>query len=59
MAQRLELQELREIRDFLVAIAKKAGDMITSAKPSTGAVGSKKNCKMIASILSKPSMHCV
>jgi myo-inositol-1(or 4)-monophosphatase len=36
---------LQEIHDFLVEIASKAGAMITSAKPSTGAAGSKKNCK--------------
>jgi len=34
---------LQEVHDFLVAIAKKAGDMITSAKPSTSGSGSKKN----------------
>ncbi|EKG19918.1 Inositol monophosphatase [Macrophomina phaseolina MS6] len=34
---------LQEIHDFLVEVAKKAGDMITSAKPSTTTTGEKKN----------------
>lgn len=34
---------LQEIHDFLISIAKKAGDMITSARPSTAVSGSKKN----------------
>lgn len=36
---------LQEIHDFLVEVAKKAGEMITSAKPSTQTSGEKKNCK--------------
>ncbi|KAF2097861.1 inositol monophosphatase [Rhizodiscina lignyota] len=39
----MELDELREIHDFLITLAKRAGETITSAKPSTGAAGSKKN----------------
>jgi myo-inositol-1(or 4)-monophosphatase len=35
---------LQEIHDFMVSIAKQAGERIVSAKPSTGAAGSKKNC---------------
>lgn len=35
--------DLNDVHDFLVAIAKKAGDMITAAKPSTAVSGSKKN----------------
>lgn len=41
----MELEQLQKIHNFLVEIAKKAGGMITSAKPSTSATGSKKNCK--------------
>jgi myo-inositol-1(or 4)-monophosphatase len=37
--------DLQEIHDFLITIAHKAGEMITAAHPSTGAAGSKKNCK--------------
>lgn len=37
--------DLQEIHDFLITIAYKAGEMITAAHPSTGAAGSKKNCK--------------
>lgn len=36
---------LQEIHDFLIEIAEKAGEMITSAKPTTAESGSKKNCK--------------
>jgi hypothetical protein len=36
---------LEEIRDFLVAIANEAGDIILAAHPSTGSSGSKKNCR--------------
>jgi len=35
---------LREIHDFMIAIAKKAGERIVSATPTTAASGSKKNC---------------
>ncbi|KAF2738081.1 inositol monophosphatase [Polyplosphaeria fusca] len=34
---------LQEIHDFMISIAKKAGEMITSAVPTTGTAGSKKN----------------
>ncbi|ORX99560.1 hypothetical protein BCR34DRAFT_495301 [Clohesyomyces aquaticus] len=34
---------LQEIHDVLISIAKQAGEMITSAHPTTGAAGSKKN----------------
>ena len=40
----MDAKKLEEIRDFLVAIAHEAGDMITTAHPTTGASGSKKNC---------------
>jgi hypothetical protein len=45
MAQDLELAQLQEIHDCLITLAKEAGDMITRAKPSTGTVDTKKNCK--------------
>jgi hypothetical protein len=45
MEQELEVKELRAIHDLLIVTAKKAGEMITSAKPSTGDTGSKKNCE--------------
>jgi len=35
--------DLNEVHDFLVSVAKKAGNMITSARPTTGVSGSKKN----------------
>lgn len=37
--------DLQEIHDFLISVAKKAGEMITSARPSTTTSGEKKNCK--------------
>jgi hypothetical protein len=37
---------LEEIRDFLVMVAHKAGDMILAAHPSTGKMDLKKNCKL-------------
>ena len=45
---------LQEIHDFLFDIALKAGDMITSANPST--VDTKKNC-MWVSIQRKETSH--
>ncbi|KAF2424916.1 inositol monophosphatase [Tothia fuscella] len=39
----MDVKQLEEIRDHLVSIAHKAGDMITAAHPSTGSSGSKKN----------------
>lgn len=36
---------LQEIHDFLLSLARKAGDMMTSARPVIEGVGSKKNCK--------------
>lgn len=36
---------LEEIRDFLVMVAHKAGDMILAARPSTGNMDLKKNCE--------------
>lgn len=38
--------DLQEVHDFLIAVAYKAGEMITSAHPTTSGAGSKKNCKM-------------
>ena len=35
--------DLQEVHDFLVKIAYKAGDMITSAKPAVSGHGTKKN----------------
>jgi myo-inositol-1(or 4)-monophosphatase len=35
---------LQEIHDFMISIAKQAGERIVSATPTTGAAGSKKNC---------------
>lgn len=35
---------LQEIHDFMISIARKAGEMITSAHPTTEQAGSKKNC---------------
>lgn len=36
---------LQEIHDFMISIAKQAGERIVSAKPTTDSAGSKKNCK--------------
>jgi myo-inositol-1(or 4)-monophosphatase len=36
---------LQEIHDFMISIAKQAGERIVSAKPTTDTAGSKKNCK--------------
>jgi myo-inositol-1(or 4)-monophosphatase len=36
---------LQEIHDFMISIAKKAGERIVSAEPTTDTAGSKKNCK--------------
>jgi hypothetical protein len=35
---------LQEIHDFMIEVAKKAADRITSATPTTDSSGSKKNC---------------
>jgi myo-inositol-1(or 4)-monophosphatase len=35
---------LQEIHDYLIEIARKAGDMITSAHPTAGKAGWKKSC---------------
>lgn len=42
----MEEPNLQEIHDFLLGVAKKAGQMITSANPST--VDTKKNCTFSA-----------
>lgn len=34
---------LQEVHDVLISVAKRAGEMIISARPSTGGSGSKKN----------------
>jgi hypothetical protein len=39
---------LEEIRDFLVMVAHKAGDMILAARPSTGKMDLKKNCEFLS-----------
>lgn len=43
----MEKPNLQEIHDLLLEVARKAGDMITSAKPST--VATKINCTVFAS----------
>jgi hypothetical protein len=43
----MEEPNLQEIHDFLLELARKAGHMITSAKPST--VDTKINCMVFAS----------
>lgn len=35
--------DLQEVHDFLITVAKKAGQMITSATPNTSVAGEKKN----------------
>jgi hypothetical protein len=35
---------LQEIHDFMIEVARKAADRITSATPTTDSSGSKKNC---------------
>jgi myo-inositol-1(or 4)-monophosphatase len=40
----MEESKLKEIHDFFIDIAKKAGEVIVSAKPSTETAGNKKNC---------------
>lgn len=35
---------LQEIHDVLISIARKAGEMILGANPTTASSGSKKNC---------------
>ena len=41
-----------EIHGALIEVAKKAGAMITSARPSQGALDTKKNC------LPRPHLRC-
>jgi hypothetical protein len=36
--------DLEDIHDTLIAVARKAGEMITAAHPTTSAAGNKKNC---------------
>jgi myo-inositol-1(or 4)-monophosphatase len=38
---------LQEVHDFMISIAKQAGERIVSAKPTTQGSGSKKNCKHV------------
>lgn len=47
-----ETPDLAEIHDFLVDLASKAGEMITSAHPLINGVGSKKNSKKTLSLSS-------
>jgi myo-inositol-1(or 4)-monophosphatase len=35
---------LQEIHDFMISIAKQAGERIVAAKPTTEGAGNKKNC---------------
>lgn len=37
---------LQEVHDFMIEIARKVGERITAATPTTGAAGSKKNCML-------------
>lgn len=39
----MEYSKLKEIHDFLIVVAHKAGETILAAKPSTDTAGSKKN----------------
>lgn len=43
---------LNEIHDFMITIAKEAGERIVAAKPTTSESGSKKNCTQHLSSLS-------
>jgi len=43
--------QLKEIHDFLIDVAKKAGEMIIAANPSTVTADSKKNCMRATPIL--------
>lgn len=45
-----ETPDLAEIHDFLVDLASKAGEMITSAHPLINGVGSKKNSRKTLSL---------
>jgi myo-inositol-1(or 4)-monophosphatase len=38
-----ETIDLKDIHDFLIELASKAGEIITNALPNTGSTGSKKN----------------
>jgi myo-inositol-1(or 4)-monophosphatase len=40
---------LQEIHDFMISIAKQAGERIVAAKPTEGA-GSKKNCMYLQGV---------
>jgi hypothetical protein len=42
----MDYSKLKEIHDFLIVIAHKAGETILAAKPSTGTTDSKKNSKL-------------
>lgn len=44
--------DLQEIHDFLVEVAHKAGDMITSARPTSASSGEKKNCELTQTCMS-------
>jgi myo-inositol-1(or 4)-monophosphatase len=41
----MDESKLKEIHDFFIKIARQAGDVIVSAKPSTETAGNKKNCR--------------
>lgn len=41
----MDVKKLEEVKDFLIGLAHNAGDMITTAHPTTGASESKKNCE--------------
>lgn len=39
---------LKEVHDFMITVAEKAGHMITTATPTSAGSGSKKNCTRLA-----------
>jgi hypothetical protein len=41
---------LQEIHDFMISIAKQAGERIVAAKPTTEGAGSKKNCMYLQGV---------
>jgi myo-inositol-1(or 4)-monophosphatase len=43
----MDYSRLKEIHDFLIVIAHKAGETILAAKPSTGTTDSKKNSMLL------------
>ena len=56
----MEQHDLNKIYDHLIDIAKEAGEMITSATPSSASSGSKKNCAFSGypRVIFTPKMPC-